>query len=150
MQLTADGRYRLWIDGVQVLAGQDASLAGGGTYETGRIGFYDENGTGFASTRAYKEFTAFVPTVKAVCFANRALEISNERQQREASAGVTWGAMPHYRGSDFYLDPAGGVGRVNRVAVKMRRGDLATDLDSSISDKQKTDLWVKPRFLVPR
>jgi hypothetical protein len=150
LQVNADGRYRFWVDGVLVLAGQDSSLATGSTYETGKIGLFDVNASASVGTRAYKELAAFVPTLRAVCYANKGLEVRSDSQQREASEGSAWGDMPHYRGADFYLDPAGGVGRVNRIAVKMRRGDLVTDQDTNISDKQRLEVWAKPRFLVPR
>jgi hypothetical protein len=151
LQVNADGRWRLWVNGTQIKAGQDSRLATGGEMATGKIGLYDENGPATAATRLYREFFAFVPTIRAVCFSGRKVEISSERQQRQAEAGGTvWGEVPFYRGGGLYLDPAGDAGAVNRVVAKLRRGDLETDQDVGIADKAQLEIWATERFLAPR
>lgn len=110
---------------------------------------------------AYVDVQGFVPTrrygvVRAVllpdlvCAADQSMKVLATTAIREDATGSHWSPVPRYRGTGFYLDPAGYGGRINRLAVKMRRDDLPTEPDSAIGDKQQLEVLVRERFRLPR
>lgn len=134
--------------GDPVLSASSADLATGGALATGRVGLRDYHPGGQAITRAYDNFQAFVPETDAVMFSGRSAEIRHDAAIREDSTGTYWGDVPSYRGSRFYLQPAGDTGHVNRIAVKARRNDVESAADDQIADALTATVTYTPRYLV--
>lgn len=84
------------------------------------------------------------------CLASKALEIDSYSAEREDVAGKFLSAVPVYRGSDLYLDPAGSAGLINRLVVKMRRNDTVVEPDLNVTDKQSLEVLARERFIAPR
>lgn len=84
-----------------------------------------------------------------VCVSGGRFEVASDYAMRWESASDYY-ATVRYRGSNFYLDPDGGAGRINRIAVKLRRANLREEEDLFGSDKQSVEVLVRERYLVPR
>jgi hypothetical protein len=149
--IKSTGDWQFWIDGILVRRGYSSLLIAGGELEKGKIGLYDQHvQPPPAITRYYKEFSAWVPEVSPVCNSGKALEIGGDTAEKEDSTGKFWSPVPMYRGSDFFLDPAGPTGQVNRLVVKARRTDIEEEPDLALTDKQSIEVFARERFLAPR
>jgi hypothetical protein len=116
----------------------------------GKVYLYDENPTASAAVREYDDLSIWKPEQSLICPSGQSLEIRNDAVERENSGGTYWSPVPLYRGAHFGLDPAGDSGRINRIAVKMRRNDTGAEPDDNLSDKQSAEALVKERFLMPK
>jgi hypothetical protein len=145
----------LTTDGVTVAEVDfyDAALATGGTLATGKAGFWDGlTSATRTATRYYDNFYVAVPAAEPVAvYSGRSLKIRHDDTIRESSAGGTWGRPPTYRGSRFYVQPAGDADRTTRVAVKLSRNDLDSAADDNLTDQLTLTATVTPRYsVVPR
>jgi hypothetical protein len=129
-----------------------STLATGGTLATGRPGFIDTNGGATAVTRYYDNFYAATPTAEpVVMYSGRTAEIRSTMAIRPDSTGTYYGDVPAYRGSRFFVPPAGTRGRKARIAVMARRNDVVVNPDDQIADSTTIQAFVTPRFVnVPR
>jgi hypothetical protein len=125
------------------ITGSDAVLNSAGALKKGRIGLHDQYVEALAATRQYDNVKFVVPLIDAAPFANRALEIRNDRARRESSDGTTWGAIGSYAGDYLLVPPAGPEKRVSRLVTKLTRN---AESDDGIDDL-KGQLWVTPRYL---
>jgi hypothetical protein len=116
----------------------------------GKAFLYDENRGETAATREYDNLAIWEPDQPVACPPGRSLEIRSDAAERENPEGTYWSPVPRYRGANFYLDPAGDSGQINRIAVKMRRNDTKEEPDASLADKQSIEVRVRERFLSPR
>lgn len=145
-----DGSFKVGAKGEVYLTGQDNVFATGGALAEGRIGISDEKTVAGAETRYYGSFSAYTPTVNVICNSNKAVEVRSYDTQFQNTTGTYWSPVPQYRGSGLYLDPAGDQAKVNRLAVKMRRGDSKVEPDNNPTDKQTLEVLARERFLRPR
>lgn len=148
--ILADGTFAVGAEGETYLTGVDSDLATGGALAEGKIGLVDEKTGSSSETRYFDDFTAWVPSIGFVCNADRAIEVTPDRVERQDAGGTFWSPVPLYRGSGFYLDPAGDDGLVNRIAAKMRRSDVKQEASTSPADPQTLGIVVKERFLTPQ
>ncbi len=117
----------------------------------GKAYLFDENYSAYEITREYDNLAIWEPDQPVVCPANKSLEIRSDAVERESpGSGTFWSPVPVYRGSSCLLDPAGDAGRVNRLALKMRRGDLSFDSTPDFEDGQAVQVFAEERFLAPR
>jgi hypothetical protein len=137
--------------GVPILV-TDSVLATGGALEEGGFGIYDVWTSASAKTRLYDSFSVMTGASSsgAVCNSDKAMEIRPDVAEKEDPTGKFWSPVPEYRGSDFYLDPAGSGDLVNKLIVKMRRNDLDLEPDTSIADAQSLEVLARERWLAPR
>lgn len=127
-------------------------LATGGTLATGRPGFMDWNGGATAVTRYYDNFYMSTPNAEPiVVWSGRTATIGSTYAQRQDSTGTYAGDVPGYRGSRFYVPPAGTRSRKARIAVMARRNDVVVSQDDQIADSTTISAYYTPRFVnVPR
>jgi hypothetical protein len=128
--------------------GYDSVLATGGTLASGKTGILDGHTSSGASTRNFDNFQAWVPESRVVAYSGQSAEIRHDSAIREDSTGTYWGPIPEYRGSRFYLPPAGDENRTSRIAVKARRNDIDAGPDSNIADSTTVQVNFVPRYLV--
>lgn len=141
--ITADGTWKVGVDGVIYKTGSDAALGPAGALKEGKVGIIDEQLGATADTRIFDNFEAWVPVVDRAMFPNRQLEIDSDRARREDSAGATWGEAP-YEGDYLLVPPAGREKRVSRLIVK---GSRHPEADQGIDDI-RARLYVTPRYLI--
>jgi len=133
------------------LAGQDPAFATGGSLAEGKVGLYDAWTSASANSRAYDGFEVVGAEVSGrVCYSGKQVEFNSQGCLRQDSTGTYEGPPPVYRGAGFYLEPAGELGLINRMAVRMRRTDIAVEEDTVAIDKQSVEIKVTERYLVPR
>lgn len=133
------------------LSGYDADLAAGGTLAAGRAGRYVANESNLAATLNADNFSVSVPPAPSpVISADKELEVRSDAVLRQDAAGVNWGPPPSYRGSRFYVPPAGDGAAVARLAVKLRRADVEAEPDSPVTDNQELAVRIAERYLTPR
>lgn len=127
-------------------------IATGGTLATGRPGFLDTNLGAAACTRYYDNFYMATPTPEPIAiYSGRTAEIRSNMAIRSDSTGTYYGDVPAYRGSRFYVPPAGTRARKTRIAVMARRNDVVTTTDDQIADSTTIQALLTPRFVnVPR
>lgn len=154
LSITPDGYYSCdCLSGGVAIAtttGYDSALASGGTLATGKVGFFDYQQTGTASTRIYDNFIASSPGVDAVVFSGRSGEFRSDGAIRQDPTGTYYGRMQTYRGSRFMLPPAGDQNRASRIAVKARRNDVDVARDDQIADSTKLEVYYRARHAVVR
>jgi len=127
-------------------------LATGGTLATGKPGLSDMNSTTTAISRYYDWFFAATPVAEPISlYSTQSLEVRSDSALREDSTGTFWGPPPGYRGSRFYVPPAGTRSRKARIAVKARRNDVEVAADDQIADNLTVQINYTPRYVnVPR
>jgi hypothetical protein len=130
----------------------DSVLATGGALATGKPGFLDRNALSIACTRYYDNFyTATPPAEPIVVYSGRTVTIASTYAQRPDSTGTYYGDVPSYRGSRFYVPPAGTAARKTRIAVVARRNDIVVNTDANIADSTTISAFYTPRYInVPR
>jgi hypothetical protein len=148
--ILSDGTFAVGAKGETYLTGNDPVFATGGALAKGKIGFVDEKTSTAAETRYYDAFVAWQPQLGIVCNSGKTLEVRPATAEREDPTGKFWSPVPEYRGSDFYLDPAGKEGLINKLAVKMRRADIRVEPTEALTDKQSLEVLARERFIVPR
>jgi hypothetical protein len=128
----------------------DSSLATAGALASGKGGIADKGAN--TSTRTYDNVTVSTPTTEPIAlYSGRKLQVRFDSTERESSAGGTWGRPQTYRGSRFYVQPAGTADRTTRVAVKASRNDLTTAEDANLTDQIALKVTVTPRCtVIPR
>jgi hypothetical protein len=131
---------------------QHSSLATGGALATGKPGFADRLSVATATTRYYDRFSASTPNAEPiVVYSGRTAEIRSTAALRPDSTGTYYGDVPAYRGSRFFVPPAGTRTRKARIAVMARRNDVVVTADNQIADSTTIQAYVTPRYLnVPR
>lgn len=131
---------------------QHSSLATGGALATGKPGFFDANLAATASTRYYDNFYVATPTAEpVVVYSGRTGTFASTYAQRQDSTGTYAGDVPGYRGTRFYMPPAGTRTRKARIAVIARRNDIVVAQDDQIADSTTIQALVTPRYVnVPR
>ncbi len=130
----------------------DTVLATGGTLATGKPGIVDQNGSAIAKTRYFAFFDAYTPPDEPIAiYPSQSLEVRSDIALREDSTGTYYGPPPSYLGARFTIPVAGVRNRKARVAVKIRRNDVAVNVDDQIADSTTVAAHHTPRFLsVPR
>ena len=137
---------------VAELGAFSSALATAGARATGLPGFFDSStALTLAGTRYYDNFYAAVPPAEPLVVASgQSAEIRHDSAIREDSTGTYWGPIPSYRGSRFYLPPAGDENRTSRLLVKARRSDIDVAADDQIADSLTVAVNYTPRYLTPR
>jgi len=155
IRLTVDaaGRWQVWLwrvgaAPVKVAGGSDSALATGGALASGKPGVYDAQTAGTANTRNYDNFMSFVPTADAAVFAGQSLEVRHNDTIREDSTGTYWGRPQSYRGSRFFLPPAGDDDLTSRVVVMARRNNIEEMAEANVTDSTTVQIAYVPRWLV--
>jgi hypothetical protein len=134
-----------------MLEGQDSVLATGGTLAKGKGGFYDAWLLASACTRNYDSFSLLTGDAAGrVCYSTRTCRATSEGFTRQDSTGAYEGTASEFRGANLYLPPGGKDGLYNRIVISMRRNDAEAEASPNVTDKHKTEVLVKERFLVPR
>jgi hypothetical protein len=131
----------------------DSSLATGGTLQTGKPGFRDEStSTTPVITRYYDNFYVATPAAEpVVVYSGRTATLASTYAQRQDSTGTYSGDVPGYRGSRFFVPPAGTRARKARIAVMARRNDVVVNPDDQIADSTTIQALLTPRYVnVPR
>lgn len=132
---------------------QHSSIATGGALATGKPGMYDQSTLGIApSVRYFDNFYVATPAPEAiVVYSGRTAELRSTMAIRSDSTGTYYGDVPGYRGSRFYVPPAGTRTRKARIAVVARRNDVVVAQDDQIADSTTIQALVTPRYVnVPR
>jgi hypothetical protein len=131
----------------------DSVLATGGALASGTVGLRDicTLNSAVATVRSYDNFLAAVPASTAALFAGRQLEIRSDGALRQDSTGTYDGPPPSYRGSHFFIPPAGQANRTTRILVKADRNDVQEFEDVPLGDTLQVQVPYTPRSLmVPR
>jgi len=155
-QVASDGTWSLVATGSGLvfggeLSGQDSDLATGGALASGKAGLFDAWASATAGTRMLDSFQLLgSEPAGRVCYAGRQIEFNSNGALRQDSTGTYDGQPDISRGGDFYLDPAGESGRINRIAIRMRRNDIEVEPDNNVTDKHTVEVLVRERFLIPR
>jgi hypothetical protein len=137
--------------GTASLTGHDNDLAADGTLATGRAGLYDAYVSSEEKKRQMEAFKLLgAEASDRACYAEQSIEFRSDGALRMDATGTYAGPPSVYRGSNFYLDPAGSSGRINRIATRMRRSDIAQEQDATVTDKQTVEVKVRERVLKPR
>jgi len=135
----ATGAYNVSLlsDGGAVLAtvsNTRTDLATAGALASGRGGLYGQNAS-INITPYWDEITVnSIDPEPVVIYSARTAEVRSDRTIRQNSDGTAVGDVPAYRGSRFYVPPAGQANRTSRVLVKASR----TDVESGASVAQTT------------
>lgn len=131
------------------ISGTSSALATGGALATGKPGFADQ-ALGTATTlRLYDFFSAGVPTAEnPVIASTRSAEIRSDSAIRADSTNTYYGAVSSYRGSRFFVPPAGDENRTSRVLVKSNRLDVDVDAATNVTDNLTVQVAYTPRYLV--
>jgi hypothetical protein len=137
---------------LQMVTIQHSSIATGGALATGKPGFADMNTTATATSRYYDNFYVATPAAEPiVVYSGRTATFASTYAQRQDSTGTYAGDVPGYRGTRFYVPPAGTRTRKARVAVVVRRNDIAVAQDDQIADSTTVQALYTPRYInVPR
>jgi hypothetical protein len=141
----SNGNWQFWLNEKLLASGFDSRLVSGGELGQGKVGIYDQHVQPSANTRYFDNFASFVPTTTAVCRSGKEMEVRSDETLRQDTTGNYWGAPPSSRGSRFFV-PVGS----SRLAAKMRRNDVDTEVDSSVTDNQGVEVTIAERFLAPR
>jgi hypothetical protein len=132
---------------------QHSSIATGGALATGKPGFSDQSTLGVSpSVRYFDNFYVATPAPEAVVvYSGRTGTFASTYAQRQDSTGTYAGDVPGYRGTRFYVPPAGTRTRKTRIAVVARRNDIVVAQDDQIADSTTISALVTPRYVnVPR
>lgn len=137
---------------IMTLQLQHSSLATGGALATGKPGFSDQNLLPGGGVRYYDNFYVATPAPEAVTlYSGRTATIASTYAQRQDSTGTYSGDVPGYRGSRFFVPPAGTRSRKARIAAMARRNDIVVAQDDQIADSTTIQAYVTPRYInVPR
>lgn len=134
---------------VLMLTAQSTAVATGGTLATGKPGFFDRNSSTVANPRIYDFFNVATPAAEPLVLnSGRIAEVRSDATLRADSTGTYYGPVPAYRGSRFYVPPAGAPNRTSRVLVKAHRQDIETVDSSSVTDNLTAQVNFTPRYLV--
>jgi len=151
------GLWQAWAyeagtgEATPLLEGTDTDFAVGGSLAKGKVGFYDVWMGVNAMTRQYDNFQAtLADAANRVCYSGRQIEFNSDEVLRQDASGTYDGQPDISRGGDFYLDPGGESGRINRIAVRMRRNDVEAERDTAVTDKHTAEILVTERYLLPR
>jgi len=132
-----------------VLKAQSTAVATGGALATGKPGFYDRNSSPTAAIRSYDFFSIATPAAESIVInSTRSLEVRSDTTIRADSSNTYWGPVPSYRGSRFYVPPAGDENRTSRVLVKAHRQDIEAVDATDVTDNLTVAVAVTPRYLV--
>jgi hypothetical protein len=133
------------------LTGYSSALAPGGVLASGRAGLYDANTSPTEGARIVDSFQLLGGEKSGVvCYSGKQAEFNSQGCLRQDSTAEYDGEPSSYRGGNLYLMPAGESERINRIAVKMRRNDVAAEESASVTDKHTTEILVTERFILPR
>lgn len=133
------------------LVGTSTLLATGGALATGKVGLYDAYTVGTSGTRKVDSFAVLgLEATPIVCYAGKRIEFRSDGVERQDSSGTYYGQPSMVRGGNLYLAPAGDSGRINRLAVRMRRNDVEAEPDENVTDKHSVEVLVTERYLIPR
>lgn len=156
LTLDASGRLCLWaaprggLGGEPLLMCSEVEVAAGGALAIGPSGLYGNNAL-LSAGSSFDNFFAAVPTVRPVIYAERQVEIRHDGTLMEDATGSYDGPVPEYRGSRFFIPPAGSANRTARVVVKARRNDIEQFEDVPVTDPLQVQVVYTPRYLqVPR
>lgn len=153
---TSGRAVALLLDGSGGILGtteiQHSSIATGGALATGKPGFRDINPIATATSRYYDDFYVSTPTAEPIAvYSGRTAEVQSTRAIRADSTGTYYGDVPAYRGTRFYVPPAGTRTRKARIAVMARRNDVVVAQDDQIADSTTIQALYTPRYInVPR
>lgn len=103
----------------------------GGTATT--IAFRDRNTTSTAMTRTYDNFSAWTPTLDAVCYASRSLELNTQGIGRLDTGGTAYGPVTSVVNDLPRMPNRSSAGTVEFMG-KLSQGDLETINDPAIDD----------------
>jgi hypothetical protein len=133
------------------LSGQDDDLATGGTLATGKVGLYDAMTSASSATRDVDDFYLMATDPPGVvCYSGKRIEFRSDGVERQDASGSYYGPPSMVRGGNLYLAPAGDSGRINRIAIRMRRNDIETEPDTNVTDRHTVEVLVTERYLIPR
>lgn len=137
---------------IRTLQLQHSSLATGGALATGKPGFLDQSTAAASFIRYYDNFYVATPAAESVVvYSGRTATLASTYAQRQDSTGTYVGDVPGYRGSRFFVPPAGTRARKARVAVMARRNDVVVAQDDQIADSTTIQALLTPRYVnVPR
>ena len=91
---------------------------------SGKAGIGD-NSDGNIGVRTYDDIYVLTPAGEPiVLYAGRQLDIRSDSTERQSSDGTQWGRLPSYRGSRFFVGPAGSEDRTTRTVVLAHRNNL--------------------------
>lgn len=152
---TGFGVAQLVLSDVPVVTAKfsDATLITAGTLATGKPAFAEfSNETSPVITRYYDNFYVSTPAAEpVVIYSGRTAEMRSTSAIRPDSTGTYYGDVPGYRGSRFFVPPAGTRARKTRIAVMARRNDVVVMADDQIADSTTIQALLTPRYVnVPR
>lgn len=139
---------------ISTVAFSDPVLVTAATLATGKPGFGDNaQSVTPVVTRYYDNFYVATPAAEPIVInSGRTAEIRSTMAIRPDSTNTYYGDVPGYRGSRFYVPPAGTRSRKTRIAVMARRNDVAGGMiDDQIADSTTIQALYTPRYVnVPR
>lgn len=138
---------------LQILKWYSSVLATGGALQTGKPGFADQEASSVTSgPRLYDWFSVGTPLPEPIVInSTRSVEIRSDAVLRADSTNTYWGPPPAYRGSRFFVPPAGPDNRTSRVLVKAHRADIETDEAVNVTDNLTVQVNYTPRYsVIPR
>lgn len=134
---------------VLVLRGWSSAVATGGTLATGKPGFSDRNANATPISRTYDWFNVATPASEPLVInSTRAAEVRSDTTIRADSTNTYWGPVPAYRGSRFFVPPAGDENRTSRVLVKAHRQDIESVDATNVTDNLTIQIAHTPRYVV--
>lgn len=130
--------------------GVDSDLGPEGALYTGMVGLVHANTAASGRALLGTEFHFWEPAENVVCHAGKSIEFNSQGVLRESEDGKTWGPPDLPRGGNFYLEPAGADGRINRIVIVARRNDVEVEPDNHVEDRHTVEIKVRERYLLPR
>lgn len=147
LDVDAAGNFIGTWQGVQMLTGNDPTLATGGARDDGTCGLYDAYNSATNCTRKYDSY--FASGISASTSYQHVVDASGAVILDDDSIARSDGTRPpSFEGSYLTVPPAGRENRVHRLAVKLRRTDVDSGQDSNIADSQRVDVTVTPRYIL--
>jgi len=143
--VTSGGMWQFWIRDRLMGCGQNSQLVPGGTLETGKIGIVDEHVSGYAYTRTYDNFAAWVPSIDAAVFANQDGRYSSQGHFRLSRDGAAYGPIARPESDLPRIPVSGPEERPVEIGLKWSRGDFEELPDSGL-DKVGARLAYRPCF----
>jgi hypothetical protein len=135
---------------VSTVEGSSTDLATGGALDDGKVGLWDMN-TRSSSNEGMRHYDTFyvsaLPATPVVIASGRSVEFRHDTAIRQSSGGAAYGRVPDYRGSRFYLPPAGPEDRTSRVVVKANRHDLEVSPYDNLTDELTVAVFYRPRVI---
>lgn len=118
-------------------------LSGGAAYALSRVGIYDVWQSALVGTRAWENFTVWVPTITPITGANGDLEIRHNVALRASN-----GAKVPYEGGYLRIPPGGPSNRSYTILGKGRRNDIDLLPDDQVADNAQLLVQATPRVLL--